>query len=234
MLKRIEHTADAVDISKLVQPVRMKWNGTQNGPLPTDGASSIDDASLFHYIHSETYYAYFAAVMSEFENAINSANHPNDLQLSDKFILPFLSDAHHMIDGEEKCICRVGPIKSPTRATIKARSDYSDRPTSMNGHVVNPADYVLDWLRATFVAEDPLVLAAVHAIIEEGKLPMLSLVRTKNNIEKRSRNILCNVHLLYPPNADTLATFKDGTIASVFLNGIPNLQDALCYFQRFK
>ena len=46
MLKKVDHNADSLDISFLVQPVRRTWNGVERSPLQIEGNVSSRCSTL--------------------------------------------------------------------------------------------------------------------------------------------------------------------------------------------
>ena len=210
VFRNVKDNAKECGPENLIQPVRKVWSMAAEGPL-LQSASTIEDAAQFHIIHAQNLHGYFSYLIAELESLINTAASPDEFELpKEEFPIPFLAESRFMVNGKTRCSSRVAPIKSATRAVLKAQTDYipPERPDKIDGKPVSPVDYVLDWLRATFVAEDPYVLAACLALIRDGKFPYFELIRTKNNVTKKTHNVLTNVYMLYPKTEEDFKVCK--------------------------
>merc|ERR1711988_1031682 len=99
-----------------------------------------------------------------------------------------------------------------SRARVKAEeygremeTNPEERPSSVNGVPVSPADFVIDFLRATLEVEDPYLVAVLfHVFSNQKHATCLRLCRMKNKfvdeeLEPHIRtNLLMNLELLYP------------------------------------
>ena len=146
--------------------------------------------------------------------AVNGASNAQELGLDAKaFPLPLSNEKAFQVDDDGRRLRhRIGPLKGLSRARVKAEeygremeTNPEERPSSVNGVPVSPADFVIDFLRATLEVEAPYLVAVLFHVFSKRKhATCLRLCRTKNKfvdeeLEPHIRtNLLLNLELLYP------------------------------------
>ena len=108
--------------------------------------------------------------------ALNSAASVAELDLDEgaaKLLMDFDDSAAKTIDSA-RCKLMIGPLKSPERAAVKALEYEKEIDEGKKSHTheadgksrrLHGCDYVLDWLRATVVAQDPFNLYVFFALL---------------------------------------------------------------------
>ena len=221
--RTITELPTVLEESRNMQPVaNMSWGidrsgegggvGADGNPIGSKGSDTVL-ARLEHLVCiAKGSNSHFARQIALVVGAVNDAANAQELGLDAKaFPLPLRSGKALQVDGQ-RVQHRIGPLKGLSRARVKAE-EYSremetcpeERPASINGLPVSPADFVIDFLRATLEVEDPYLVAVLFHVLSNRKhATCLRLCRVKNKfmdeeLEPHIRtNLLLNLELLYP------------------------------------
>lgn len=188
-------------------------NGDSNNTETDDTKVDATDATLLaHQMSARGYSLYFKVILESIVSQLNriASIHNLGLESAGNVLLEF--DDTLVIDGK-RAILSFGPIKKIERATVKAAEKQemiedgelaaeAKSSSSSVSRKLTGADYVLDWVRATIVAEDPYILYVIFIMLREN--PVLTIQRTKNKFFDSTyptnirTNVLINLLLLYP------------------------------------
>mmetsp|Transcript_149 Transcript_149/g.187 ORF Transcript_149/g.187 Transcript_149/m.187 type:complete len:702 (+) Transcript_149:221-2326(+) len=184
-------------------------------PFGSTNGNSPDLERLEHFVLMSRFLAvFFERQMLLVTEKVNKAENPQELGLSyDEFVLPFNNSL--AATGGKRANLTMGPIKKAGRALKKAKEYEQEmkdgkKPSEINGiQVLSPSDYVIDFLRCTIEVEDPYLVAVVFSVLlKEEVATCLQICRVKNKFvnkklpKHKQTNVLMNLALLYPHNAD--------------------------------
>jgi len=211
-------------VSEVQPPTSTLWPMPRSDCEASEGGSLIHDGIEARLVHlnfvAKTFYGYFTQQLERLSAEIHKAADPQKLGLTRyRFHLPFNDHEIFSVgDDGRRTTLEVAPlddIASVRRKAARFEKEIAsgEKPgkllviegSEVEALPVSPADYILDFLRATLEVGDPYLVSVItYTLLRRRITPSLRLYKYNNAfVDKllplhRRSNLVLNVELLYP------------------------------------